>query len=62
MHVMKSPLGWVLLGAAAVILLPYLWGLLKLLLGLTFGILQIAAVVLVVLFVIALIRRMLVAR
>lgn len=59
---MKSPLGWFLAGAATVILLPYLWGLFKLLLSLTFGIVWIAAVVLAVLFVIGLIRRMLVAR
>jgi hypothetical protein len=59
---MKSPLGWVLLGAAAVIFFPLLWKLLMLLLKLTFGIAYIAAIALVVVFVIGLIRRMLVAR
>jgi hypothetical protein len=59
---MKSPLGWILLGAAIVIFFPLLWNLFMLLLKLTFGIAYIAAIVLAVVFVIGLIRRMLVAR
>jgi hypothetical protein len=51
-----------LIGAAAVIFFPLIWKLFTMLLHLTFGIAYIAAIALVVVFVIGLIRRMLVAR
>jgi len=59
---MKSPLGWILLSAAAVILFPVIWKLFTMLLSLAFGLAYIAAIVIMVVFVIGLIRRMLVAR
>lgn len=59
---MKSPLGWMLIGAAAVLLLPVAWNLLWWLLKLSFGIAYIAAIVLAVIFLIGWIRRMIVAR
>jgi hypothetical protein len=62
MLTMKSPLGWILLGAAAVILFPLIWRLFTMLLSLAFGLAYIAAIVVMVIFVIGLIRRMLVAR
>lgn len=50
------------MGAALVIFFPLLWQLFMLLLKLTFGIAYIAAIVLVVIFLIGLVRRLLVAR
>jgi hypothetical protein len=52
---------WILIVIGALILLPILWSLVKLALGLAFGIVHVAIILAVILFIVGLIRRMLVA-
>jgi hypothetical protein len=55
-------LRWVLVGIAAIIVLPWLFKLLGIVLSLAFSVLYIALIVAAIIFVVGLVRRMLVAR
>lgn len=53
---------WILLLIAALVLLPFVWHLLALITGVAFGLLHVALLLVVVIFVVGLVRRLLLIR
>jgi hypothetical protein len=60
--VKETMMRWILLLIAALVLLPFVWHLLALVTGVAFGLIHLAVLLLVVIFLVGLVRRLMLIR